>query len=103
MMKIRIETSSYSNQRENHSCEIVDNSYGPESTVNEYIVIFMRALLGMSFFEDQISKGIIEAAEELKEERKSRKTHSTNLLDMFPDDLSAANEEFTAIEDETKS
>jgi hypothetical protein len=103
MMKIRIETSNFSNQKENHSCEIIDNSCGPESTVNDYIIIFMRALLGMSFFEDQISRGVIEIAEELKEERKSKKTTSTNLLDMFPDDLSAANEEFTAIEGDTNS
>jgi len=96
MMKLRIETANFSNQKETHSCEIVDNSYGLDSTVGEYLMIFMRAMLGMSFLEEQISKAIIEMAEELKIEMKTRKLDRASIVGIFE-------KEPPQIKDETQS
>lgn len=82
MIKIRIENSNLSNYKESNTCEIIDNSLGPESNIHEYLTLFMRALLGLSFMEDQIKKAIILQADEFKEELNDKKTKKQNLLDM---------------------
>jgi len=81
MMKIRIETANIEN-RESHSCEIVDSTYGPDSTVYEFIALFIRAVQGMSFLEDQVRNAIIGTAEDLKDEIRDKKSNRQNIPDV---------------------
>jgi len=105
MMKIRLETANLENTRESHSCEIIDNSYGPDSTIYDYIELFMRALHGMSFLEHQIKLAVIDMAEDFKDEMNEEKKDLSkeNLLDLFSEEPVLIKDESRYTEDDTQA
>jgi len=65
MIKIRIEaTNPVSNEID--ACEVVDTNFDAGALTEEFLDIFMRAIMGLSFTERQIEEMIINLADDFK-------------------------------------